>query len=74
MTPLLEEPHLSVLIAKNALRYRDCHRLNEVKMDDLYDNVMHAAMKSVLHAYIAKEHNKALRLEFGAQEMEKNLL
>lgn len=58
---LLEEPRLSTLIAKRALRPGDCHPLHEVETDDLYDNIMHSAMKSALCAYIAKERNKTLR-------------
>lgn len=64
---------MSVLIAKNALRPGDCHRLNVVKTNDLYDNVIHFAMESALCAYLAKEQNKALRREFGAQETNRNL-
>lgn len=45
---LLEEPQLSVLIAKNALRPGDYHRLNVVEIDDLYDNIIHYAVESVL--------------------------
>lgn len=71
---LLKELHLFILIIKNALRVKDLHRLNEVKMDYLYDNIAHSTMESVLCAYMAKEHNKALRREFGAKEMDKNLL
>lgn len=43
-------------------------------MDDLLDNVIHSAMESALCAYLAKERNKALRREFSAQEIDKNLL
>lgn len=60
-TSLLKEPCLSVLIVKNALRPRDCHQLNEVETDDLYDNIIHSTMESALCAYMAKEQNKALR-------------
>lgn len=55
---LLEEPQLSVLIAKNAIRPSDRYRLNEVKMDDLYDNAIHYTMESALCTYLAKEWNK----------------
>lgn len=71
---LLEESRLSVLIAKNVLRPGDCHLLNEIEIDDLYDNIIHFRMESALCAYMAKERNKTLRREFGAQEMDKNLL
>lgn len=73
-TYLFKEPHLYVLISKNALRPEDHHCLNTVETDDLYDNIIHSAIESVLCAYMAKEHNKALRREFGAQETNKNLL
>lgn len=74
MASLLEEPQLSVLIAKNAMRPKDYHRLNAVKTDDLYDNIIHSAMETALYAYMAKERDKALRREFGAQETNKNHL
>lgn len=54
-TSLLEEPLLSVLIAKNALRPKNRHCLNEVKTDDLYENIIHSVMESVLCAYMANE-------------------
>lgn len=54
-TSLLEESRLSVLIAKNALRPRDYHRLNEVETDNLYDNIIHSMMESAFYAYITKE-------------------
>lgn len=74
MTSLLEEPCLSVLIGKNALRPRDCHHLNEVETDDLFNNIMHSTMESFLCVYMAKERNKALRREFGAHEIDQGLL
>lgn len=43
-------------------------------MNDLFDNIMHSSMESILYAYIAKERNKVLRLEFRAQEIDKSLL
>lgn len=52
----------------------DCYCLNEVETDNLYDNVIHFGIESTLCAYLAKEWNKALRREFGAQETNKNLL
>lgn len=61
MTSILEEPHMSVLIAKNTLRLEDRHNLNEVQTDNLYDNIIHSSMESALCAYMAKKHNKALR-------------
>lgn len=61
MTLLLKEPRLSVLIAKTGLRPRDHHHLNEVEIDDLYDNIMHSALESALCDYMAKECNKAQR-------------
>lgn len=60
-TSLLEEPHFSVLIAKNALRPRDHHCLNAVEIDDLYDNIIYSSMKNTLCVYMAKERDKALR-------------
>lgn len=48
--------------------------MNEVEIDDLYDNIIHFVMESALSAYMAKEQNKALRREFEAQEMDKNLI
>lgn len=54
---LLEESYISILIAKNALRPENSHRLNEVEMDDLYDNIIHSAIETVLCAYIAKKRN-----------------
>lgn len=74
MTSLLEEPRLSVVIAKNTLRPEDHHHLNAVETDDFYDNIIHFIMESALCAYMAKEWDKALRREFGAQETDKNLL
>lgn len=71
---LLEEPRLFVLIAKNALRPGDLHRLNEIKTDNLYDNTMHSTMESILCVYIAKECNKDLSQEFRAQRDGKSLL
>lgn len=47
---------------------------NEVEINDLYDNVIYSAMESALYAYMAKDHNKALRREFEAQQMDTNLL
>lgn len=61
MTSLLEEPRLSVLITKNALSLKDRHLLNEIEIDDLYNNIIHSMMESALYAFIANEHNKALR-------------
>lgn len=74
MDSFLEKPQLLILIAKNSLRPDDRHRLGAIKIDKLYDNVIHSAMKSVLCTYLAKERNKALRREFGAQKIDKNLL
>lgn len=74
MTTLHEEPRLSVLTVKNASKLRDHHCLNEVEIDDLYDNIIHFVMEGALCAYMAKEQNKALRREFEAQEMDKNLI
>lgn len=45
---LLEEPQLSFLIAKNAQRLGDRHRLNAVETDELYDNIIDSTMESVL--------------------------
>lgn len=64
---------MSVLIAKNVLRPEDHHRLNAVKTDDLYNNIIHSTMESVLCACMAKEQDKALRREFAMQEMEKKI-
>lgn len=74
MNSLLKKPRLSVLIAKNALRSDYRHHPNEVKMDDLYNNIIHSAMESALCAYLAKKRNKALKREFGAHEMDINHL
>lgn len=65
---------MSVLVAKNSLRPSCHHHLSTVEIDKLYDNVIHSARKSALCAYIAKERNKGLRIEYGAQEIDKNLL
>lgn len=65
-TSLLEELRLLVLIAKNALRPGDSRYLNEVEINDLYDNIIHFAIESALCAYMAKEQNKVLRREFKA--------
>lgn len=35
---------------------------------------MHSALQSVLCTYMAKERNKVLRQEFGAQETDRRLL
>lgn len=74
MTSLLEESFLSILITKYALRLGDCHCLHMVEMDNLFDNIMHSVMESVLCAHMAKDQNKALRREHGAQETDKGLL
>lgn len=74
MNSLLKKPRLSVLIAKNALRSDYRHHPNEVKMDDLYNNIIHSAMESALCAYLAKKRNKALKREFGAHGMDINHL
>lgn len=74
MTSLLEKSRLSIFITKDALRPGDRYCLNAVEMDDLYDNIVHSAMESVLRAYIAKERDKALRRKFGAQEANRNFL
>lgn len=50
-TSLLEKLWLLVLIAKNVLRSRDYHHLNKIATDDLYDNIIHSAMGSVMCAY-----------------------
>lgn len=63
---LLNDPTLAVLLTRNALRPEDCRHLNELEMDELFQNVMHSTLESSLSAYVAKEHNKALRWEFGA--------
>lgn len=52
----------------------DRHRLGAVETNDLYDNVIHSAMKCVLSFYLAKEHHKALRRESRALEGESNFL
>lgn len=56
------------------LRPNDHHCLNAVEMNELYDNFIHSTMENALSAYLAKEQNKVLRREFGAQETDKNLL
>lgn len=43
-TSLFEEPSLSILIAKNALRPGDHHRLKAITTDGLYDNIIHSVM------------------------------
>lgn len=40
--------------------------INNVEIDDLYDNIIHSAIDSALCVYMAKEHNKTLRREFRA--------
>lgn len=70
----LEELRLSLLIAKNAMRLGDHHNLGAVEIDDLYDNAIHSTMKCVSSVYLAKEHDKALRREFGTLEGERNPL
>lgn len=74
MPSLLEDPSLVVLLTKNALRLGDCRRLSEVENDELFDNIMHFALESALYAYMAKERNKFLKWEFGAQEIDRRLL
>lgn len=70
---LLKEPRLSVLIAKNSLRPSDRHRLGTIETDKLYGFIWPWKAPCV-YAYLAKEWSKDLRREFGAQEMDKNLL
>lgn len=67
---LLEDPSLTILLTKNALRPGDRRRLSEVRMDELFDNVMYYVLKSLVCAYMAKDHNKILRQEFGTQRNE----
>lgn len=73
-TSLLDKPHLSVLISKNALKLGDRHHLNEIWTDDLFNNIMHSTIEGAIYAYMAKESYKALRQDFGVQETDKNLL
>lgn len=54
---LLNDPSLVVLLIKNALRLRNRDRMNELKTDELFDNVIHFALESVLYAYVAKKHH-----------------
>lgn len=56
------------------LRPNDRHCLNAVEMNELYENFIHFTMENAMSAYLAKEQNKVLRREFGAQEIDKNLL
>lgn len=51
---LLYDPTLTVLLTKNALRPKDCRRLNDLEMDDLFDNAMHSVLESSLCVYVAK--------------------
>lgn len=74
MPSLLKDLSLAILLTENALRPGVYRRLNEVKTDKLFGNVMHPDLQSALYAYMAKERNKVLRWEFGAQEMDKRLL
>lgn len=50
-TSLLEKPNLSVLMSKNTLRPGDRHRLNKVKKNDLFDNIMHSHGECPLCVY-----------------------
>lgn len=43
-------------------------------MDDLYDNVIHFAIECIMSAYLAKECDKGLKREFGAHEVDRNLM
>lgn len=54
-TSLLEKTRLFFLIAKSALRPGDCHFLNAIKTDDLYNNIIHSMMESALYMYMANE-------------------
>lgn len=58
---LLDDPTLTILLIKSALRPADRHHLNGVKIDELFDNVLHSALESALCAYVANEHHKVLR-------------
>lgn len=71
---LLEDPSLAVLLTKNALSPEDRRRLNEVETDDLFNIVIHSALESAFRSYMAKERNKVLGQDFGAQETERRLL
>ena len=71
---LLDDPTIGILLMKSVLRPVDRRCLNELKTDELFDNVMHSALESALCAYVAKEHHKALWLEFGTQETNRKLL
>lgn len=62
---LLEEPQVSLLIAKNALQPSDHQWLGAVEMDELYDNAIHSAIECMFFC-LAKEHEKGLRKEFRA--------
>lgn len=70
---LLYDPTLAILLIKSALRLGDHCRMNELETDELFDNVMHSALESALCTYVAQEHHKALRREFGTQEKDKRL-
>lgn len=71
---LLGDPTLVVLLIKSAFRPADHHGPNGVKIDDLFDNIMHSTLESVLCTHAVKEHHKALMIEFGTQETNRRLL
>lgn len=62
------------MLIKSALRLADCRRLNELEIDVLFDNAIHFALKGALCVFVAKEHHKALRWEFGTKETDRRLL
>lgn len=72
--PLLDYPTLSFLLIKSFSRPADCCRLNKFKTNEIFDNVMYSTLESALCTYVAKQHYKSLRWEFGTQEMGKRLL
>lgn len=69
MTFLFDDPHMSVMISRNAMRLEDHHHLNEIRTDDLFDNIIHSSLEGAICAYMANERNKALRQGFGVQEI-----
>lgn len=74
MPSLLNDPTLSLLLIKSALKSADYCHLNELKIDELFDNTIHSALEGAFCTYVANEHHKALRWEFCANKTDMRLL
>lgn len=74
MLSLLNDPTLGLMLIKSALRLVDRRCLNELQIDELFDNVMYFSLESALCVCVAKKHHKTLRREFGTRETDKRLL